>query len=133
VRTRLPVLATLVLPGLVLAGCAGSKSTTTPKAATTTAPAAATTAPAQPSGDAIRIGNFAYSPTPLTVAPGATVSAKNVDGTEHTVTSDTTGLFNASDIGTGKTVTFTAPAKAGSYTYHCTYHSSMHGTLVVKG
>jgi plastocyanin len=29
-------------------------------------------------------------------------------------------------------VTFTAPNKPGTYPFHCTYHSNMHGVLVVK-
>ena len=31
----------------------------------------------------------------------------------------------------GKTATFTAPAKAGTYKFHCNIHSQMHGTLTV--
>jgi plastocyanin len=28
--------------------------------------------------------------------------------------------------------TIIAPMKPGSYAFHCTYHSNMHGMLVVK-
>jgi len=65
------------------------------------------------------------------VSPGATVTVKNEDPQAHTVTSDQAGLFDAVVPGGGNVV-FTAPTTAGSYTYHCTYHSNMHGTLVVK-
>ncbi len=83
-------------------------------------------------GTALTISGFAYDPTPLTVSPGEVVSAKNLDSAEHTVTSDTGGLFKGDDIKQGKIVTFKAPAKPGTYTFHCEYHASMHGTLVIK-
>ncbi|MGI8612722.1 MAG: cupredoxin domain-containing protein [Nocardioidaceae bacterium] len=41
-------------------------------------------------------------------------------------------MFDVNVTAGGGTATFTAPTKPGSYPYHCTYHSSMHGTLVVK-
>jgi plastocyanin len=31
----------------------------------------------------------------------------------------------------GKTATFTAPTTPGSYPFHCEYHRTMHGVLVV--
>ena len=79
----------------------------------------------------MKIAGFAYDPTPLTVAPGAVIPVTNQVGPEHTVTSDVAGLFRSDDIAHGKTVTFTAPLKPGKYTFHCQYHASMHGTLIV--
>ncbi len=38
-------------------------------------------------GPTITISNYAYSPTNLTVEPGATVTVTNQDGVAHTVTS----------------------------------------------
>jgi len=78
----------------------------------------------------ITITNFAYQ-GPVSISPGATVTVKNEDSQAHTVTSDQAGLFDAVVPGGGNVV-FTAPTTAGSYAYHCTYHSNMHGTLVVK-
>ena len=78
----------------------------------------------------ITITNFAYQ-GPDSVSPGSTVTVKNEDSQAHTVTSDQAGLFDAVVPGGGNVV-FTAPTTAGSYAYHCTYHSKMHGTLVVK-
>ena len=54
----------------------------------------------------------------------------NEDTEAHTVTADSSGGFDVK-VPPGKTVELTAPA-AGSYKYHCTYHSDMHGTLVVS-
>jgi plastocyanin len=78
----------------------------------------------------ITITNFAYQ-GPVSVSPGSTVTVKNEDSQAHTVTSDQAGLFDAVVPGGGNVV-FTTPTTAGSYAYHCTYHSNMHGTLIVK-
>jgi plastocyanin len=55
----------------------------------------------------------------------------NMDGENHTVTADSGNAFDVKATA-GTTVTFTAPSKPGTYPFHCTYHSNMHGVLVVK-
>ncbi|MFC0458496.1 cupredoxin domain-containing protein, partial [Arthrobacter liuii] len=77
----------------------------------------------------IHIKSFAYSGAG-TVPAGSTVTVMNMDNQAHTVTADD-GSFDAV-VKAGTSITFTAPAKPGTYTYHCTYHSNMHGTLTVK-
>ena len=84
---------------------------------------------ASSASDAITIKNFQFTTSP--VKAGSTVTVKNNDGIEHTVTADTTGGFNVSIQG-GKTATFTAPSKAGTYKFHCNIHSQMHATLTVQ-
>jgi plastocyanin len=87
----------------------------------------------EPTGTAaaavIQIKSFAYT-GPDSVPAGAKVTVTNLDNQAHTVTADD-GSFDAV-VKPGDSVTFTAPTKPGSYTYHCTYHASMHGTLTVK-
>lgn len=78
----------------------------------------------------IQIKDFAYQ-VPASVAPGAQVTVMNTDRVTHTVTADSGGAFD-DKIDPNASSTFTAPMKPGSYPFHCTYHSSMHGTLVVK-
>jgi plastocyanin len=56
----------------------------------------------------------------------------NRDSQTHTATSDRAGLFDSGNAEKGTPVTFKAPSKGGTYTFHCTIHPSMHGTLVVK-
>ena len=75
------------------------------------------------------IQNFAFSPNPLTVALGSTVTWTNLDGVAHTVTADD-GSWGSSMLGQGETYShvFTSP---GSYTYHCAIHPFMTGTVVV--
>jgi plastocyanin len=75
----------------------------------------------------ITIRDFAFTSTP--VKAGATVTVHNTGSVTHTVTADG-GSFDVS-IDPGKDVTFTAPAQAGSFKFHCSIHSQMHGTLVV--
>jgi plastocyanin len=82
-------------------------------------------------GSTIVIHNFAFSPGSLKVRPGQKVTVTNKDSVDHTVTS-ITGRFNTGDVGPGKTVTFTAPTKAGRYPYRCTIHQFMTGLLVVS-
>jgi plastocyanin len=77
----------------------------------------------------IHIKSFAYTGAD-SVPAGATVTVMNMDSEAHTVTADD-GSFDAV-VKAGASTTFTAPAKPGTYTYHCTYHSNMHGTLTVK-
>jgi plastocyanin len=65
------------------------------------------------------------------VAPGSTVSVTNKDTVTHTLTASD-GQFNTGDIGPGQTKTFTAPSKAGTYSYICNIHQYMMGTIVVS-
>ena len=94
--------------------------------------ASAVAASARPtSASTIVIHNFAFAPGSIKVRPGQKVRVVNRDSVAHTVTS-TSGKFNTGDVGPGKTVTFTAPAKAGRYPYRCNIHQYMTGVLVVS-
>ncbi|TWP38004.1 cupredoxin domain-containing protein [Leekyejoonella antrihumi] len=79
----------------------------------------------------ITIKSFAYQ-VPASVKPGAKITVTNADNVNHTVTSDTAGLFNAVIPSNGGSATITAPTKPGKYPFHCKYHANMHGTLVVS-
>ncbi|MGI8523626.1 MAG: cupredoxin domain-containing protein [Nocardioides sp.] len=79
----------------------------------------------------ITIKDFAFS-GPSSVAPGTKITVQNEDTTAHTVTADdSSGGFDVK-IDPGASATFKAPSKAGSYPFHCTYHSNMHATLKVS-
>jgi plastocyanin len=80
--------------------------------------------------DQVSIQNFAFSPTTINIKAGTKVSWTNQDSTSHTVTADD-GSFSSSTLGQGQIYSFTF-TKAGTYTYHCTIHPSMHGTVVVS-
>ena len=80
--------------------------------------------------------NNCYSPNPLNVAPGTTVTWTNTDKASHTITSgkvsdDTAGsMFDAGLVKPGKTFQFTF-ANAGTFDYFCTVHPWMVGQVVV--
>jgi plastocyanin len=78
-------------------------------------------------GGTIAIQNFKFST--ITVAAGSTVTVSNNDTPTHTVTADD-GSFNVK-VNAGKSATFTAPSKPGTYKFHCMIHSTMHGVLTV--
>lgn len=67
---------------------------------------------------------------PASVPPGSEVTVMNTDSEAHTVTADGAGGFDVK-VDPGTSVTFTAPAAAGTFKFHCTYHSNMHGVLTV--
>jgi plastocyanin len=77
----------------------------------------------------ITILEFSYD-VPSSVPAGAEVTVRNEDGVGHTVTSDEEGVFDVI-IGPGEEATFTAPAEAGEFPFHCTPHPTMTATLVV--
>jgi plastocyanin len=114
---------------LALTGCSDSNSGGSGSTASASPPASS---PAAGGGaDRIDIKNFAFNPAGLTVSPGAVVTVTNSDSTTHTLTASAAKAFDTGDIAPGKTVTFTAPSKAGSYPYTCTIHPFMKGNLTV--
>lgn len=135
---------TLVGAVALIAACSSGGSTPSPAAApaqpsvatsavATSAAATSAVASSAASGGPVTltIAGFAYDPTPLRVRAGQMVSVRNSDDAEHTVTADAGSTFKSGDVAHAMTVTFRAPDKPGTYAYHCDYHASMHGTLVV--
>ncbi len=80
----------------------------------------------------VNIMNFKFDPTPLTIPVGTTVVWTNQDTAPHNATSDPGSAFTfATSLlqkGQSDKVTFTTP---GTFTYYCTVHPNMHGTVVV--
>jgi plastocyanin len=70
-----------------------------------------------------------YLPTNLTVKAGTTVTWVNHDAAAHTVTS-MNGAFDSGNMAVGAMYTFTF-TQPGTYSYYCTYHTWMKGTIVV--
>ena len=114
----------MVLAGaLLLAACSSSSGGGSGSSGSSARAATAT--------KSVTISNFMFSPMSASVAPGSTVSVTNKDSVTHTLTA-TGGQFNTGDIGPGQTKTFTAPSKAGTYSYICNIHQYMKGTIVVR-
>jgi len=137
------LVSALLLFSLVLASCAAPAAKTQVPAMETSAPTdmatmetqapssgVVTEAPVSSTGFDITISNFAYGPVSLTVKVGTTVTWTNQDTVRHTVTSDN-DLFDSGLFGKGETFSYTF-AEAGIFSYHCTPHPYMKGTIIVE-
>src|SRR5207245_11137812 len=82
--------------------------------------------------NSVAIVGYAFSPNTLSVPLGATVTWTNQDADAHTATSDTGGVFDSGHLAQGQSYPHTFNP-VGSFTYKCTYHANMHGTIVVGG
>jgi plastocyanin len=70
-----------------------------------------------------------FFPTNVTVQAGAIVAWSNQDSTSHTTTGDN-NLWNA-NLGPGGSYQRTFPT-AGTFSYQCTLHPGMSGTVIVQ-
>jgi plastocyanin len=77
----------------------------------------------------ITIDNFSFSPAQLVVKAGTTMTWKNQDDIPHTVVS--AGKFKSKALDTDDSYSFTFTA-AGDYTYFCSLHPHMTGTIKVE-
>jgi plastocyanin len=64
------------------------------------------------------------------VKVGTKVTWTNHDGVAHTVTADNKA-FSSGPITSGKSFSFTF-TKAGTYSYACSIHTVMKGTIIVQ-
>lgn len=85
---------------------------------------------AGPGTNQVFIQGMAFNPSTITVTAGTTITWTNKDAIAHTVTSST-NLFNSGSIGTNGTFSFTF-ATAGSFSYYCSIHPSMLGSVTVN-
>lgn len=89
-----------------------------------------TPTPEAGASSSVSIVNMNYSPADITVKKGATVTWTNNDDVAHTVTADSNNAFDSGNMDKGKTFSHTFDT-AGTFAYHCTYHSNMHGKVTV--
>ncbi|OBF33544.1 plastocyanin [Mycobacterium sp. ACS1612] len=115
-------LAAVCLIGALITACGGSTDSATASPTATT--------PAEASAATITIADMNYG-QPVTVPPGAKITVKNNDSVEHSVTSDAADKFGM-DVDGNEQGVLTAPTEPGEFAFHCKYHPSMHGTLIVK-
>ena len=78
----------------------------------------------------ISIGDMFYSPADVTVQVGTVVKWTNDDSTAHTV-SDKDGVWDSGPIGAGSDYSKVF-SEVGTYTYYCTFHPMMEGTITVE-
>lgn len=79
----------------------------------------------------VKIDNFAFSPTELTVAAGTTVEWINRDDIPHVVVSDDKTTFKSKALDTDDKFSYTF-TKPGTYSYFCSVHPKMIGKIVVQ-
>lgn len=149
---RFLLLAAVAAGALLLAACSGSASddtatttsaavsTTAPVTTTTTSPVVTTTAAVTtttsappPGGDgSVSIKNFAFGPGDIIISVGDTVTWTNNEASvAHTTTSDD-GIWNSALLQSGDTFDQTFD-EAGTFTYFCSIHPSMKGSITVTG
>lgn len=123
--SRRPVVSLMALvAATALTGCGSSGSSDAgSKGGSTKADTAV-------AGDKISIKDFLYAPMVLKAKVGQDITVTNEDRAPHTITADDKS-FDSGDLQMGKSFTFKV-AKAGTYTYICTIHQYMKGTLEVS-
>jgi plastocyanin len=120
------IVATLILSGNTNIGNLGVEGSTNSRQEPTT-----TLIPGN--STVVRIvanaGSNSFSPSPLEVKVGETVTWINDDSGRHTVTSKD-GIFDSGIMGKGQSFSYTFD-RADEYPYFCKPHPNMVGTVVV--
>jgi plastocyanin len=73
---------------------------------------------------------YHFTPPSVTVGVGATVTWQNTTDATHTVTSDSGTELDSGSVTDGKTFSHTF-STAGTFSYHCSIHPYMTGTVTV--
>lgn len=82
-----------------------------------------------PRAEKVEIVDFAYDPDPVTIAVGGKVTWLNQDSAPHTATAEDESFDTGTlDQGKLKAETF---KEAGTFSYICTIHPTMKGTVEV--
>ena len=128
--TRTLRFAFILLAAATLASsCGGSSGTSTGNTTPTSPTTGNNGTPVSIVQGALVLSTTAYNPNPVTVSAGSTVTWTNNDSTTHTATSDG-GVFNGT-LATGAQFSFMF-ANKGTFTYHCSIHPNMVGTITVQ-
>ena len=134
-RLKLVLALAFSLLALGVASCGGDDDTSSTETVTessspeTTSGGGSSSAGELERSVKVEIVDFAYDPEPVQVATGGKVIWQNQDSAPHTATADD-GSFDTGTLEEGKLKSETFK-KAGTYTYFCDIHPTMHGTLEV--
>jgi plastocyanin len=74
---------------------------------------------------------WCFSPNPIRITAGSTVTWTNSTAPTHTSTSDT-GAWNTGNIAPGTTSSAVAFPTVGTFPYHCAIHPSMTASVIVS-
>ena len=109
----------------ILAACGGGGSDTT-------APPIIPSTPSTPvATTAVSLQGDQFNPKDIVVAPSSVITFTNNDGISHNVIFANTAVPSITDWATGNRTT-TMPAATGTYSYTCTIHAGMSGTVKVQ-
>lgn len=78
----------------------------------------------------VQMQNMAFSPNNITIKTGETVVFTNNDSVDHTVTANNNS-WDSGNLKAGGTFSHTFDT-AGTFSYHCTYHTNMTGQIIVQ-
>ncbi|MFF6829824.1 cupredoxin domain-containing protein [Streptomyces longwoodensis] len=131
-RRTVPLALTAIAALSFATACSNTGGGSKPSTSSPAAPSSVSITESTLGAAQITMRNFAFSPATLTVKAGEKVTVVNEDGATHTVTASQGGAFDTGSIAGGKSGTFTAPSKAGTYAFVCTFHPNMKGTLTVR-
>jgi plastocyanin len=79
----------------------------------------------------VDIRDFAYSPNPIEIAAGDTVTWTNQDEVPHTATGEDRDVLQSGTIAPGASFSQVFP-DAGEFGFFCEFHPNMTGTIVVQ-
>jgi plastocyanin len=138
---RLPIAGLAIAALVALAACSSGTSATpnapasaaAPSTAPSAASAAASAAASGPAAgaSAVAIKDFAFNPQTIQAKVGESITWTNQDSTAHTVTLDDKSVDSGN---VAPSATFShAFTQAGTFTYHCSIHPTMTGTITVSG
>jgi len=115
----------LALAVLGLTACSGNSSSPTSTSSSTGATAAVSIV-----AGARILTTTAFSPNPLNVSVGTTVTWMNNDTTTHDATANN-GAFTTGNIAPGASASVKMQT-AGTFAYHCAIHPGMVATVTVQ-
>jgi plastocyanin len=121
----LRITGAVLAAGATLAACGGTKHLAAPAGNTR-----ATLPPAAVATQQVTVDNFAFMPAAITVKAGSTVTWTNKDEEPHSVVSASDGIRSQTLAGDALSYSHTFRT-AGTYSYNCSIHPFMHGTVVV--
>ncbi len=107
--------STLILLAVLLAACAS--------------PSSNSGVPSTGSGNKVIMSGLAFKPETITIKVGQSVTWTNEDSVTHTVVADDNS-WKSGNIDNGASFTKTFDT-AGTFTYHCSIHTYMKGTIIV--
>lgn len=82
------------------------------------------------SGNMVEISSYSFVPATITVKVGDKVTWTNNDSVGHSATANDKS-FDTGVLAKGQSGSATF-SKAGTYTYYCSIHPNMHGTVIVQ-